>query len=223
MFISVDKMECFMKTEVIMKRPLFGFEVSQKSKSEMLSGTDLVKAGNVWRRANGLSDFNMSQWLKKSSTTEFINELEQKFGKALIKGRGRSAHTWMHPLLFIDCALAISPKLKIETYQWLFDNLIKYRNESGDSYQKMTGALYVRHGNNKTFPKYVQDVARNIRLACQVSDWQKANENQLKARDQIHNEVALLCDVLQDNDLALRIAFARVLGVEHEIPKLKKD
>ena len=103
-----------MKTEVIMRRELFGVEVSQKSKSEMLSGTDLVRAGNKWRRSNDLSDFNLSQWLKKQSTIEFVSELEKKYGKAIVKGRGRTAHTWMHPLLFIDCALAISPKLKIE-------------------------------------------------------------------------------------------------------------
>jgi hypothetical protein len=32
--------------------------------------------------------------------------------------------------------------LKIEVYSWLFDKLIKYRNNSGDSYKKMAGALF---------------------------------------------------------------------------------
>ena len=214
-------MECFMKTEVIMKRSLFGCEVSQKSKSEMFSATDLAKAGNKWRRANELSDFNMSQWLKSKSTTEFIEELEGKFGKVLIKGRGRSAHTWIHPLLFIDMALAISPKLKVETYQWMFDHLIKNRNESGDSYNLLCGALYKNHTDKKTFHKYIASVAKNIQLACQASDWNSASEKQLSARDQIQREAALLCEVLQDNEVAMRIAFARVLGVEHVIPKIE--
>ena len=42
-----------MVTEVIMKRELFGHEISQKSKSEFFSATDLSKAGNEWRRSNG--------------------------------------------------------------------------------------------------------------------------------------------------------------------------
>lgn len=198
-----------MKTEVVMRRELFGMEVSQKSKSEMLSGTDLVRAGNKWRRANNLSDFNLSQWLKGQSTIEFISELEDKYGKALVKGRGRSAHTWMHPLLFIDCALAISPKLKIETYEWLFDNLIKFRNESGDSYKMMCGVLYVRSTNKANFYTYASSVANKIKLACGVDDWQGATEKQLAKRKKLHNDIALLADVLNNNDEAVRLAILK--------------
>ncbi|CAL9958557.1 amidase [Vibrio phage D85] len=212
-----------MKTEVVMKRPLFGMEVSQKSKSEMLSGTDLVKAGNKWRRANELGDFNLSQWLKSSGTTEFMNELESKYGTVLIKGRGRSAHTWMHPLLFIDCALAMSPRLKIETYEWLFDSLLKYRNDSGDSYTKMVGSLYNRWSDKKTFPKFIQQVARDIRKLCNTEDWQRADEAKLKVRYELQNEISLLCDVLQDPVLAVQIGFARVMKVEYVIPTISID
>lgn len=196
-----------MKTEVIMKRDLFGSEVSQKS--EMLSGTDLVKAGNRWRRDNNLSDFNLSQWLKKSSTKEFISEIKEKYGESLSVGRGRSAHTWMHPLLFIDCALAISPRLKLETYEWLFDNLIKFRNESGDNYKAMCGALYVRSNNKLNFPKYVSDVALRIKDACGVCSWESATESQLELRSKLHNDIALLADVLNNNDEAVRIAISK--------------
>ena len=204
-----------------MQRELFGMPVSQHSKTEYFSATDLVKAGNKYRAINGLSPFNEKAWMANKGTKEFMEELEQKFGKVKISARGRGQHTWIHPLLFIDMALAISPKLKIETYEWMFDHLIKNRNESGDSYNLLCGALYKRHSNKTTFHKYIQEVAKNIRLACNVSDWNKASESQLKARDQIHKEAALLCEVLQDNDVALKIAFARVLGVEHVIPKIE--
>ena len=210
-----------MKTAVIMKRELFGMPVSQHSKTEYFSATDLVKAGNKYRIINGLSPFNEKAWLANKSTKEFMEELELKFGKVKISARGRGHHTWIHPLLFIDMALAISPKLKIETYEWMFDHLIKNRNESGDSYNLLCGALYKRHTNKTTFHKYIQEVAKNIRLACDVGDWNEASESQLKARDKIHKEAALLCEVLQDNDVALKIAFARVLGVEHVIPKIE--
>jgi hypothetical protein len=66
-----------MKTEVIMKRELFGKEISQKSQSEFFSATDLVNAGNRWRTTNQLSLFNLAMWLKKESTLEFINELQK--------------------------------------------------------------------------------------------------------------------------------------------------
>ena len=200
-----------MKTEVIMKRRLFGNEISQKSQSEMFSATDLVKAGNMWRIANGISPFDAKAWFKNKSTSEFIAELEIKYGKVKVSGRGKGSHTWVHPLLFIDMALAINPKLKVEVYEWLFDNLIKFRNESGDSYKKMCGNLYVNHGDKRNFPAFVSDVANKVKLACRVDDWNKATEAQLNKRDKIHNNIALLSDVLRNNDQAVRIGILKAI------------
>ena len=195
-----------MKTAVEMKRPLFGMEIGQKSDSEFFSATDLVRAGNKWRVANGLSDFNLSQWLTLKSTKEFSDELEKKYGKVLIKGRGRSAQTWLHPLLFIDCALALSPKLKIETYEWLFDNLIKFRNESGDSYKKMSGAMFSHCKNKREFYLEIQDTAKQIKAHVGCKDWNRASEAQLMQRDKIQEGIALLCGVLRDNGQAVSLA-----------------
>jgi hypothetical protein len=184
-----------MKTEVEMKRELFGVEITQKSKSEFFSATDLVRAGNKWRGKKGLDKFNVSLYFRKESTIEFVSELEKKYGNILIKGRGRAAQTWVHPLLFIDMALAISPKLKIEVYEWLFDNLIRFRNDSGDSYKEMCGALYTRCSNVKEFPKIIKEVAEKIQEACGVDDWQRATEKQLHKRDKIHDSIKTLCRV----------------------------
>lgn len=201
-----------MKTEVIMKRELFGEEISQKSKSEFFSATDLVRAGNKWRILNGIQPFNMIEWLRQKSTKEFISELESKYGKVKISAKGRGSHTWVHPFLFIDMALAINPKLKIEVYGWLYDQLLKYRNDSGDSYKKMTGALFLNHSNKSTFTKYIKEVAEKIRKSCNVEDWQSASEIQLELRDKIHENIALLCDVLKDNDQAVKIAILKSIN-----------
>jgi len=195
-----------MITEVIMKRELFGQQISQKSQSEFFSATDLVRAGNKWRIANGYSDFNLSQYLKGVKTLEFINELEIKYGKSFINGRGRNAHTWVHPLLFIDVALSLNPKLKIEVYEWLFDNLIKYRNDSGDSYKEMSAALFTRVNNVREFQQYIQKVASEIKASLSVKSWETASEKQLKQRDLIHNSIKLLCRVMKDTDSIVRIA-----------------
>jgi len=198
-----------MQTEVEMKRILFNSEITQKSKSEFFSATDLVRAGNIWRHANNLSPFNISMWFKKKSIIEFITEVEFKYGKAYSMGRGKGKHTWVHPLLFIDIALAISPKLKVEVYEWLFDHLIKHRNNSGDSYKTMCGALYVRQGDKKAFPKYISSIARKIQNRCKVKNWQEATEKQLALRDQIHKDIAWLSDSFNNNDEAVRMALDR--------------
>lgn len=197
-----------MNTEVIMKRELFGCQISQKSKTEMFSATDLVAAGNKWRVSNGLPFFNLAAFFQNKSTKEFVSMLEDKYGVVKINSRGKGVHTWVHPLLFIDIALAISPQLKIEVYEWLFDHLLRYRNESGDSYKKMSGALFIKHGNKTVFPRYIQSVAEQIKVACGVKDWQSARESDLKKRDRIHESIALLCDVLPVDE-AVRIGIKK--------------
>jgi KilA-N domain len=200
-----------MQTEVKMKRLLFGVEISQKSKSEFFNATDLVKAGNKWRRSNDLPDFKMQEFLRTDKTIEFRKELEIKFGHCLEIGKGRNAQTWVHPLLFIDIALSISPQLKIEVYEWLFDELIKNRNNSGDSYKKMCGYLYANCNNKSTFHRGVSKTAEMIQKAVGVTDWQRASESQLKLRDKIHENISLLADVLRDNNQAIRLGIQKAL------------
>lgn len=200
-----------MQTEVIMKRELFGCQISQKSKSEFFSATDLVKAGNKWRIINEMSSFNFSQYLQTQQTKDFIQSIEEKYQiKAIIKGGGRGNHTWVHPLIFIDIALAVNPKLKIEVYEWLFDNLIKFRNESGVSYKRMCGALFAKTTQKTKFHDYIASIADKIKLACNIkNDWQTATEEQLKLRDKIQDNISLLCEVLSNTDEAVRLGILK--------------
>ena len=192
-----------------MKRELFGEEISQRTENEFFSATDLVRAGNKWRILNGKEPFNLANYLQNKSTKEFIQELENNFGKVKVNAIGKSSHTWVHPYLFIDRALAINPQLKIEVYGWLFDFLIRNRKESGDSYRKMCGALFVRTKQKATFNANIQKLAKLIQVECGVSDWNKATEQQLKLRDRIHENIALLSEVLNDNMQAIRIGILK--------------
>lgn len=203
-----------MKTEVVMKRELFNMPISQKSQSGFFSATDLVKAGNMWRLTNGMDLFNINEYFRLKGTIDFVEELQNKYGEVKISRRGRSKNTWVHPILFIDIALAISPTLKIEVYEWLFDNLIKFRNDSGDSYKKMSGYLFAHTKNKSNFYKEISEVADKIKLACNVTDWQTATESQLQLRDKIQDNISLLSDVLRDNKEAVRISILKAVKDE---------
>ncbi len=206
-----------MKTQVEMKRELFGCAITQQSKTEFFSATDLVRAGNLWRKDKGVGDFNLSHFMKSEPFLEFKKEIEEKYGNAITTSRGKGASTWVHPLIFIDIALAINPKLKVEVYEWLFDNLIKFRNDSGDSYKEMCSSIYTRFEDKREFPNYIQKVANTIKSELGVEDWQKATEEQLKKRDSIHAAIKLLCNVLNDTDQAVRLGI-----LEHTRPSLRK-
>lgn len=198
-----------MKTNVIMKRELFSHEIGQRSDNEFFSATDLVRAGNVWRINHGMQTFNMNDWFNQKTTKDFIKALEAKYGIVKISGRGRGIHTWVHPFLFIDMALAISPQLKIETYEWLYDKLIEYRNVSGDSYKKLAGALKAIETNQSKLTEHIKESANLIKEACNVSDWQTATEEQLKLRDKIHDYVWVMSDIIKDRRTLINVAIKK--------------
>jgi len=194
-----------MKTQVIMKRGLFGAEIEQQSKTGFFNATDLVRIGNRWRNSRDLPIFNFSSFMNNAKTKEFIEELNNKYDIVLNKGKSKNSKTWVHPLLFIDIALAINPKLKVEVYEWLFDSLIKFRNDSGDSYKEMSSAIWQRFQNKRAFPKYIIRVANYIKKSCGVDDWETATEKQLKTRDKMHYSIKTLTNVLTSTDEAVRL------------------
>jgi len=207
-----------MKTEVVLNRIVLGEVISQKSKSGFFSATDLMRAGNKFRVMNGLEPTSLNVYFNSSSTKDFMNTLKEKYGKIKTSGRGRKPSnrgsedktiTWVHPLLFLDIALWIDPNLKVEVYEWLLDNLLKFRNDSGDSYKKMCGALFIHAKNKKDFNKNIQIVAKRIKLECGVSEWNSATEQQLILRDKIHDYISLLADIIKDTNQAIELAIKK--------------
>lgn len=199
-----------MTTVVKMKRDLFGMEIKQNNQNSFFSATDLFRAGNKWRALQGMDYVHIEDWKKSKANQDFLKALEAKENrKVYIAGSGRGRDTWVHPFIFIDMALWISPQLKIETYRWLYDHLIEFRNQSGDSYKKMTGALYLTETNKKEFTKNIVKLANRIQLECGVDDWQTATEEQLKLRDRIHDNIALLSDILKDRETLYNVAIKK--------------
>ncbi len=43
-----------------------------------------------------------------------------------------------------------------------------------------------------------------------VDDWNEATESQLDMRKKLHNDIALLADVLNNNDQAVRLAIVKL-------------
>lgn len=202
-----------MVTEVVMKRELLGDFVRQKSKSGFLNANDLMKIGNKWRAANNLKVANIQHYFKQIGVKEFVKSVEAKYGNVKTSSRGRNGEMWLHPLIFIDLALWLNPQLKIEVYEWLFDNLLKFRNDSGDSFKKMCGALIIR-SNKVNFVNNIQKLCKLIQVECNVSDWNIATQEQLKLRDRIHENIALLADVLNDNKQAIRLGIYKAKNIK---------
>ncbi len=132
-----------MKTNQIMTRPMGNFHVEQRTKDGMFNATDLL---NQWNSSSGQQK-QISHYFENSSTEEFINALmsEENFkerNSVYLKSRGKySGGTWMHPIMFIDFAMWLNPAFKVKVIKFVYDQMIKYRNEAGDAYKELSSAV----------------------------------------------------------------------------------
>ena len=190
-----------MKTNQMLKRDFYESTVSQRSKDGFLNANDLVNYYNQ----TGDKKKRIQHYLDNKQTAEFlealVNESYNNRNSGYLKNvdisatdafinstRGKNGGTWMHPLVFLDFALWLSPHFKVKIYQWVYDNLVVFRNMAGDYYKEMckellmskvnTSALdYVREAN--VLNKLVFDtVLKNQRNEAQ--EWQLDLMNRLQ-------------------------------------------
>lgn len=143
-----------MKTNNVILRPMGEFKVAQRTKDGFFNATELLKAWNF----STSSQKQMSHYTDNVSTNEFINALliEENLKErdsVLIQNRGKNGGTWMHPLLFVDFAMWINPSFKVKVIKFVYDQMIKYRNDAGDAYKRLADSV------QKIVPKSFMPVA----------------------------------------------------------------
>ena len=133
-----------MKTNQNLTRHMGEFEVNQRTSDGMFNATALLKQWNE----NSDSDKRMNDFLDSKSTKEFVEALKSNAEKTaltenqvVIKSKGIFGGTWMHPYLFIDFAMWLNPTFKVQVLKFVYDELIKYRNEAGDAYHEMCSSI----------------------------------------------------------------------------------
>lgn len=137
-----------MKTNVIMKRAMGDFKISQRTKDGMFNSTELIKQWNESKGLKGRKGKRIDDFLKLESTKSFLSALQEeidntedhRYSKTLQSSRGKNGGTWMHPYLFIDFAMWLNPKFKIKVIKFVYDQLIQFRNEAGDNYKILSNS-----------------------------------------------------------------------------------
>lgn len=153
-----------MKTNQTLTRRMGEFDVLQRTSDGMFNATALLRQ---WNGSSGQQK-QMIHYTENRSTEEFINALiseenlkERK--SVLIKTRGKSGGTWMHPLLFIDFAMWLNPAFKVKVLKFVYDQLIQYRNEAGDTYREMAAEI-ARISRKQDIARNITNVARAINI-----------------------------------------------------------
>lgn len=134
-----------MKTNQTLTRQMGDFSVYQRTGDGFFNATTLLKQ---WNTQSGMKK-EMKDYFVNHSTQEFINVIVEKENLHMgnspyVKSRasrGVNSGTWMHPLLFIDFAMWINPAFKYDVLKFVYDQLIQYRIEAGDTYREMAAGI----------------------------------------------------------------------------------
>ena len=132
-----------MITNQIMKRPLAGFVVEQRTKDAFFNATSLLKQ---WNEQTGVTQRHLDKYFASSKTVEFIQTIMKRENlntpkMVYLKSRGRNGGTYMHPILFIDFCMWINPSFKYDVLRFVYDKMLTYRNEAGDAYRELASAM----------------------------------------------------------------------------------
>lgn len=131
-----------MKTNQNLTRQMGDFEVIQRTKDGMFNATQLL---TQWNQASGMKK-EIYDFFKFKNTKEFIQVLEKEedlntANPPYLKTRGKYGGTWMHPYLFVKFAMWINPKFEYHVIKFVYDELIRYRNDAGDAYRNLSSAM----------------------------------------------------------------------------------
>lgn len=192
-----------MKTNQNLVRRMGEFEVIQRTEDGMFNATTLLQQ---WNGKSGQQK-GVHHYFDQNSTKEFISTIQDRefsnmrnsaknsLSMVYEKKRGIQGSTWMHPLLFIDFAMWINPSFKYDVLKFVYDELIKYRNDAGDAYREMCEQV-ARISDKKEIATNIKKTAEAINYISQNQHDKmirnKADEDQMKEYVRIEKEITML-------------------------------
>lgn len=193
-FVFINKM----KTNVIMRRELDGMIIEQNSKDGMFNATSFLKQYSSNKNVRK----DISDFLSLKKTKQYIlaiQEAENIDTRKVVSikrgGKKTEQGTLMHPYLFIDFAMWLNPTFKVKVIKFVYDNLIKFRNESGDNFNVLTASaskLITSPNQYKTLAKALNYIVFGKHLKGIRN---MATEDQLKEMSDIQKKLAYAIDM----------------------------
>lgn len=178
-----------MKTTVYMERDLHGVKVRQSTKDSFFNANDLLTLFEI----NGGKDKRIQSYFDLKGTQEYMSAIqadilnnsdscELELPHVYYSKRGRYGGTWMHPFLFIDFAMWLSPEFKLTCVKWIYDNLIKFRVDSGDSFKEVNNALcmFTEKATRQTYRTEALMINSLVFGKAEGGKRNNANEEQLR-------------------------------------------
>lgn len=195
-----------MKTNVTMIRKMGNFDVLQRTQDAYFNATELLKQ---WSKGNEQRK-DIGDFFKLDKTKEFIEVLEndlkinndnyrdstKSISYIIQKGnksKSISNQYWMHPYLFIDFAMWISPKFKLDVIRFVYDQLIQFRHQSGDNYKGLTSS--VQRFSNVNYSILAKGLNYIVFNRHEENLRQTASQEQLKQLTELQKQLAFSIDM----------------------------
>jgi len=151
-----------MKTNQILTRTMGDYDVIQRTSDSYFDANALLRK---WNSNPENAQRKMEAFLESSNTKDFMDALTDeinlghnspKIGNQIVKKSktksGKAGRpidqVWMHPYLFIDFAMWLNPSFKVKVIKFVYDELIKYRNDAGDAYREMCLSVQIDNCQN---------------------------------------------------------------------------
>ena len=200
-----------MKTNQIMIRPMGEFNVTQRTRDAFFNATELLKQ---WNEKSGMKK-EVTKFFELQSTTELVKVIMERESlntqdSTYLKARGKNGGTWMHPILFVDFAMWINPSFKYDVIKFVYDEMIKFRNLSGDAYPTMCKAVRSILPDD-VFKEKIKDLARSLNIIVYG-----------KHESEIRNKVADESKLRELYELERNIAQWINIGIVSNYQSLKK-
>lgn len=216
-----------MKTNQVLTRPMGQFNVEQRTKDGMFNATSLLKQ---WNTASGQQK-QMIHYFDNNATDEFVNALmtEENFtqrNSVYVKSRAREDRgggTWMHPIMFIDFAMWLNPAFKVKVLKFVYDQLLKYRNDAGDAYRELGASI------QNIVPK--DFMSKAMSKVAEALNWivfgthekmlrNKSDESTMRELFELERKVADLINEGFIRDYDSLIAYLRKRYIDRNSPKV---
>ncbi len=170
------------------------FNVTQRTNDSFFNATELL---TQWNNYSGMQK-QMIHFMDNNSTKEFIQLLESEVqtkerNYVVMQKRGKNGGTWMHPYLFIDFAMWINPKFKLDVIRFVYDQLIQYRHLAGDNYRGLTSA--VQRFSNVNYSTLAKGLNYIVFDKHEENLRQKATQEQLNQLTEIQKQLAFSIDM----------------------------
>lgn len=191
-----------MKTNQVLTRTMGEFSVYQRTSDGMFNATSLLKQWN----SLSPTERKMDNYFNLQGTGEFVNTIIAKENLDTPKlvyvksraSRGLNSGTWMHPLLFIDFAMWINPEFKYDVLKFVYDQLVEYRNQAGNSYRRMCERI-AQVSKKGDIPKNISSIAKAVNIVVygihekQIRNKQ-AEENSMRELVKLQEMITELID-----------------------------